>query len=382
MAGNRAAAPPRPLEAGDIVITYSRYLGEWSAAQIIALGAEFHPDAVAVLELDWSGPQPTDTCQIEKAPPLRLTHHAHRGGLSYYNVDWVLPKSYLVVGNLPLRHTERSDSYVGSWRVGYQLALQRSWDRGEADFSDPAAVKCTGAELDELLTGPVQPEVLDLKVSDVEALDCVQFVRTFPMLEALSLAGALGTLHRAESLNRLAELKTLFIRDLFGMTEHDILDPAKLVRLEMLGLYSVPMDYARASRNVWSKQVPAGVSLEVRQPREPACVAENRDNPLRDWDGREHISSRAYSRSVKQFQLTCRAVLAAEAAGAESQAFEEIGRDFGTAFNALDKRRMFIETEEREELFKALRLLAEQYCSDAAGVTQALHAGVEAVRDW
>lgn len=370
------------MDAGDVVVAYSRHLGEWSAAQITALGAEFGPASAAVLELNWSGPEPKDLREIQHALPRRLTHHAHWGRLSYYNVGWVLPRRYRVLGKLPLLHSEPSNRYMGGWRVGFQLPLQRSWDRGEAEFVDPAAAICTGGELDELLDGPVRPDVLDLKVTDVETLDCAQLVRTFPRLDALSLTGSLGVLNQAASLNELVDLRELFVQDLFGMTEQDVLDPDQVLRLESLGLYSVPKAYARASRKMWSKQIAAGVALEVRQPRDETWVAENRDNPLRDWDGREHISASAYSRSVNQFRITRRAVLAAEAAGAGPEAFEALGRDFGLAFNTLDRRRMFIETVEREELFEALRRLAEEHCADAVGVTDALQAGVDAVRDW
>ena len=153
----------------------------------------FAPATAAVLELDWSGPEPGSVTELEHATPLRLTHHAHGGRLSYYNVDWVLPKSYRVLGRLPLLHTQPSNSYTGSWRVGYQLALQRSWDRSEAQMVDPAEITCTADELSQLLDGPARPDVLELEVGAVDELDCAELARTFPHLQSLSLTGKLGT---------------------------------------------------------------------------------------------------------------------------------------------------------------------------------------------
>lgn len=189
-------------------------------------------------------------------------------------------------------------------------------------------------------------------------------------------------LHHAGALNDLPQLQALTMRDLFGMTAQDVLNPDCLQRLERLLLYSVPKVYAQTTRKVWSKQIINGVALEVRQAREDAWVIENRDNPLRDWDGREHISSSAYKHTVEQLRLTRQALRAAADAGGRREAYEVIGRDFGIAINKIDRRRQFIETVQREELFAALQHLAEAHCTQTAVAGEALHNVLEAVRDW
>ncbi|GAA3432783.1 hypothetical protein [Kutzneria kofuensis] len=58
--------------------------------------------------------------------------------------------------------------------------------------------------------------------------------------------------------------------------------------------------------------------------------------------------------------------------------------EYGEAFNKLDGRRPFIETEEREELFDALDHAVSQAAGDRdlAWARERLAAGVDSVRDW
>src|SRR5215468_10446564 len=102
-----------------IVVCRHDVLGEWAAAQI----TEIDPDwrKVGVLELDWSGPEPSTVDDVGTVGALRLTHHSWGGRLSHTNCDWVLPRSYRVIGSMPLVHDRRANSYMGRWRVGDQL---------------------------------------------------------------------------------------------------------------------------------------------------------------------------------------------------------------------------------------------------------------------
>jgi hypothetical protein len=123
--------------------------------------------------------------------------------------------------------------------------------------------------------------------------------------------------------------------------------------------------------------------------RTPEWLAENLDNPLRDWDGREHISAAKFRKSVAQYKITRQAVLAAIAdlrAGGLKARVLELGRDFGQAFNKLAKSDDFIETEEREELFAALMAIPKASGSlsdeEAKEVGDVLAQGLDETRDW
>jgi hypothetical protein len=380
----RRRTPPRPLGVGDIVTGYSRHLREWTVAQITNLDEA--QATAGVLELNWSGPRPSTVEDLGDVKPLVLTHHSHFGGLSYRNVTWLLPRGYHVIGHLPLLVDAPSNSY-GGWPWGLQLSLQRRWDSGDhGNWSDPSELALSAADATRLFSEQrqAQLDILALRVHSIDELDCQPLVVHFPNLIQLQLHGRLGTLHNAGHLNHLNALRWLSIYDLFGMTAGEILQPASAPELEMLELYSIPKEYADASRARWKKEIPNGTDVTITSARKPGWLAENRNNPLRGWDGDEHVSRAIYIKSVAQYKLTRKAVQASLARHTDPDELHQIGRDFGLAFNKIDARDRFIETVEREDLFAALGFIANELAnaSDFETVKAALQDGTNAVRDW
>ncbi len=256
-------------------------------------------------------------------------------------------------------------------------------DPGARTFSDEDFLHEVGGR-----PGP-DGEVYDIKITVVDTLDCSRLVSAYPGLKRPTLHGEFGSLTNAESLNQLAALQRLSISNLFGMTSMDRLTPERVTHLEKLSLFSVPAEYAIATRATWRKEIPNGTDMDIRAPRKPDWVAENRDNPLRDWDGREHISTARFKNAVAQYKVTRRAVLAElrapETADQLSRLFS-LGREYGEAFNHMDSRNSFIETVEREDLFDALAGIvktAEQELGlDLAWADEHLVKGLESVRNW
>ncbi|WP_374776986.1 hypothetical protein OG756_33730 [Streptomyces sp. NBC_01310] len=382
----RRDQPPRPVAVGDVVAVYSDALGAWTASQVT--GIDVAEKCAAVLELDWSGPEPATVADLGDVQPLRLTHHSWGGKLSHCNRSWVLPRSFTVIGSLPSLVTAPSYSYASVWGRGEQLALQRHWDSGDReDWNAPYALTCTADELAaEHTRGIVRAGVKHLTVRGITRLDCARLVSAFPDLTRLSLSGNLGTLTSAAALNQLARLQALTVSELFGMDASDCLLPRHVPEVEEVSLYGIPADYAAAMRKAWRSHVRHGVELDVRGARKPEWLAANAANPLRDWDGREHIPRTAYRKAVAQYEATRDAFLVEVTGGEDHGNIVEIGRAFGTAFNALDSRSPFIETVEREELFDALDFLADE-AQTAAGreltaARAALIEGANSSRDW
>ncbi|MFF3216952.1 hypothetical protein ACFYYB_40810 [Streptomyces sp. NPDC002886] len=382
----RRDQPPRPVAVGDVVAVYSEALGAWTASQVT--GIDVAQKCAAVLELDWSGPKPETVADLGDVQPLRLTHHSWGGKLSHCNRSWVLPRSFTVIGSLPSLVTAPSYSYASVWGRGEQLTLQRHWDSGDReDWDAPYALTCTAEELSaEHTCGVVRAGVKHLTVRGITRLDCARLVSAFPDLTRLSLSGNLGTLTSAAALNQLPRLQALTISELFGMDASDCLLPRHVPEVEEVSLYGIPADYAAAMRKTWRPHVRHGVELDVRGARKPEWVDANAANPLRDWDGREHIPRTAYRKAVAQYKATRDAFLAEVTGGEGHGNIVEIGRTFGAAFNALDSRTPFIETVEREELFDALDFLADE-AQTAAGrnltaARAALIEGANSSRDW
>jgi hypothetical protein len=180
----------------------------------------------------------------------------------------------------------------------------------------------------------------------------------------------------------------LTISNLFGMTRSDCLLPERVPNLEWLALHSVPREYGAAMRSAWRPELPKGCLTAITALCQPEWLADNLDNPLREWDGRGNISAAKFRKSVAQYRATRRAVLAAlaEAAPADLRArLVELGREYGAAFNALSRGNDFIETEEREELLAALMAIPAQSSlrsEEAAIAGEWLADGVDEVRDW
>ncbi|MGO1052450.1 hypothetical protein [Crossiella sp. CA198] len=371
-----SATPPRPLAPGDIVTAFSEHLGEWTAAQVTGLSPE--SQLAAVLELAWSGPEPATLADLGEVGPLRLTHHSWNGTLAHTNWEWVLPRSYRVIGSLPLLGPEATNSYSTGWYLGHQLDRQRRWDAQLTEEPvTPWAAEHTSAEVGQ---AEPDPGVRWLTVRDIEELDCAPLVTKFPHLQHLTLRGKLGLLRNAVALNELTGLRRLAVWELFGMTAAECLLPHRVPEIEAISLDGIPAEYATATRRKWKPEIPQGVHLDIRAARKPEWVAENRDNPLRDWDGRQGISPARYKKAIAQYKQTRRAVLAvlADPAADRPAQLAEIGREYGTRFNELDARSGFIETVEREELYAALAHLA----GGQRDVLALLAEGVEEVRDW
>lgn len=365
---------------------YSEALGAWTASQVTGLDAA--AKCAAVLELDWSGPEPAAVADLGDVQPLRLTHHNWSGKLSHCNHGWVLPRSFTVIGSLPPLVTEPSYSYGSAWGRGEQLARQRHWDGGDReDWHAPYALTYTADDLAaEHTRGVVRAGVKHLTVRGITRLDCTGLVAAFPDLTRLSLSGNLGTLTSAGALNHLPQLQALAITELFGMDASDCLLPRHLPELEEVSLYGIPADYAAAMRKAWRPHVRHGVELDVRGARKPEWVAANTAKPLRDWDGSEHIPRAAYRKAVAQYKATRDAFLAEVTGGEHHGNIAEIGHAFGVAFNAMDSRSRFIETVEREDLFDALDFLADEAQTvagrDLSAARAALIEGVDSSRDW
>jgi hypothetical protein len=383
MSPQHELSPPRPIAPGDVVAGYSDELGEWTAAQITGLNQ--NERTAGVVYLNWSGAEPSSLDELGPLEPLRLTHHAHRGQLEHCIVTWLLPRSCKVIGSAPVLVDGRSNSYAG-WQMGLHLDMQRRWDAGDRSWgARPWERTFSGAEFNTLMEPP--SGVWSLAVRDVVDLDGRRIVRLFPDLKRLMLFGKLGTFENADALNELGSLKGLLVANLFGMRAVDCPRPTSLEHLDSLWVYSVPAEYASAVRRAWTPEILNGTDLRVTSPRNPGWVAENRDNPLRDWDGREHISSGRYKKAVVQYRATRAAVLDALSNERVDVQLGLIGRAYGEAFNRLDgSRNHFIETEEREELFAALLATVDfaeatlgREFPDARGQ---LKEGLESVRSW
>ena len=76
------------------------------------------------------------------------------------------------------------------------------------------------------------------------------------------------------------------------------------------------------------------MDLRITKPRKPEWLAQNLDNPFRGWDGAEHIPASAAKKAANQYRKTRSHLMKLAAEPGENT---------------------FIETEERDEIYMALR---------------------------
>ncbi|MGL5810951.1 MAG: hypothetical protein ACRCYQ_13495 [Nocardioides sp.] len=390
MASPRRAGPPRPLDVGDIVVRFSDLLGEWTAAQITDVKHEWKE--VAVLELDWSGPEATGVHDLGDVEPLRYPFKKNGQWCVHSYCGWVLPRSFRIIGRLPPLTSERTTTGGTGWRLGDSLWKSRLWHSGVREKTQKrGSLHLRGPEARDLPTRTPDPAIRILDIyGDIGDLDANLVADLFPGLVELHISGDLGTLRNARTLGRLTSLRELMLYEVFGMTADDVVTPAEIGELEYIWLQGIPREYSAAMSKLWRPEAVNGTFLQIYEARRPDWIAENRDSPLRDWDGREELRPSVVKKAFEQCKTTRREVIELVKTGAGTDAITGrlagIGAEYAEAFNALDARWMFIETEERDELLEVLGHIAREAAAEAglaAGdLERALLRAANDARDW
>lgn len=379
-------SPPRPLAPGDVVATFSDELGGWTAAQITGINAKDR--VVGVLDLDWSGPEPSHVHDVMVGERLVGVGETRR-------LPWLLPKGYKVLGNTtPISGMSGFGTDV--WDTGWTLFERREQTRNHEWDQRTVKAHIGETRLDRLLGDSdfVDPRMLHLALTPGPitgpVVDCDRLVRGFPNLVSLTVFGIMARLHNAGALNRLGRLRLLDIEEAFGMRAHDAPDPDQLTRLEHLRFDSVPAEYASATWQRWRGAETEGIEVSIRRARTPRWVAQNGSNPLRAWDGREGITASSYARARAAWNRKTPAIMAALGDDLTNDRRErllrQLGLDFADAFDEVNLGSAFIESQERDELIDGLVNLVGQ-APVAPGVdrnhaTDVLLHAVNEARTW
>ena len=221
-----------------------------------------------------------------------------------------------------------------------------------------------------------------LSLSAMPAVDFAAVAERFPQLVELTVWGKPALASHLGSLARLERLRSFSAYELFGYGADDFPAPAQMPALSSLCLASLPADAAKAIKAGYKKAAALGLNLSVTRPRKPEWLAENLDNPFRDWDGREHISA-AYAKKAaqayKKLLATARTLDAAMDGGAAHAMAQEMVTAYVGVFNQIERRSNIIETVERDEIYVALeQVLAQVRLPEVA----ALYALFDRLRDF
>lgn len=190
-----------------------------------------------------------------------------------------------------------------------------------------------------------------LRLTGVGELDLAAVAGLFGEITALSVQGKPGFLVNFEGLGQMKRLRTLSFGDLFGYGEKETEILEKLPELRQLWMDSVPREAGLAVKKRFKNRLD---SLEVRKLRALEWMKENLDNPFRHWDGSDFVPKAAFKSASAQYVKTKKRLRQAQG----KEEIEAAVRDYGECFNRLNRRyEEFIETVEREDVFRALEQL-------------------------
>lgn len=195
--------------------------------------------------------------------------------------------------------------------------------------------------------------VKKLVLHDILEINVAEVAKCFPNLEELHMKGCPGIIKNMKMLGRLEELQVLSLEDLFGFGMEFLEEIGQLPMLRDLSCGSIPKDVGMEIKRQLKGKIDI---LSVTKLRDEDWLKENLNNPLRHWDGSEFIPSAAYKKAFQCYKDTKRQLLEA----VNRQEILHIVQEYTEQFNRLnEKYEEFIETEEREDIFAAMKQLYE-----------------------
>lgn len=195
-----------------------------------------------------------------------------------------------------------------------------------------------------------------LRCMEIAELDLAEVLKAYPMLRQLRLWGKPGMLSNFALLSRFTKLEGFTTVDLFGFSAADIPAPESMPSLNWFWMSSLPEDAAKRAKQLYKKRKEQGLDLWIQKARKLEWLAKNLDNPFRAWDGQENISAANAKKAADLYRRTRAGILklTGSSPGEAAPSAEALVRAYTEGFNKMDKRKYFIETVEREDIYSAL----------------------------
>ena len=169
------------------------------------------------------------------------------------------------------------------------------------------------------------PNLRGLHGIELKDFDLTGLASVHPHLKELRLWGAPGNLEHFCSVREFRELTHFSTFDLFGFGAADIPTPEQMPELRWFWMTSLPETAAKAAK----------------------------DNPFRGWDGAEHIPASAAKKAANQYRKTRSQLMKLASQPGENTQAQAL--DAVAAYTQTFNKMGFIETEERDEIYIALR---------------------------
>lgn len=217
-------------------------------------------------------------------------------------------------------------------------------------------------------------KVRQLNIEKIKTISMKDIVCQYPQIDKLALIGYPGIIKDFYMIKELKKLKSLVLVDMFGYSETDFAALDELQNLHYLNLESIPYEAGVYAKNVLKKKMDF---FRICKLRKKDWLEKNLENPLRHWDGDEFIPTEVYQAVEKQYKNTLEQFLAADS---KKDVYTAVQK-FAKTLNKLNQKYdLFIETQERDDLFEALETIYQHCVKKDLSVCKEV--SLEQVLDW
>ena len=193
-----------------------------------------------------------------------------------------------------------------------------------------------------------------LHIRSIMELDIEEVLSSYSGLLELRLWGKPGNLINFDKLSGFSKLRFFSTMELFGFSEKDIPEPECFPNLCSLWMDSLPEGAAKMVKKLYKNRAKEGLDLWITKARKPEWLAQNLDNPFRSWDGRDNVTPANAKKAADLYRKMRAEVVKHIEKSDITDYIEALVRTYAESFNKMDKRKYFITTIERDEVFDAL----------------------------
>lgn len=199
---------------------------------------------------------------------------------------------------------------------------------------------------------PGLKQIRRLQLFDCRDVDLSGIAKAYPHLESLDISGKAVALRQEGALAKLKFLEELRIHECYTMSVAAFPDPAEIPALESLEVDGVRAADAEALKAKYQSLE----ELSLRGKRTPEWIANNLENPFRDWS--DFFGSATGKKAMSAWN-TANNALGKLGKKANAKNSATILKAFVDTFNQLEEK-SGLETDQRETIYDAFMALTEE----------------------
>jgi len=205
-------------------------------------------------------------------------------------------------------------------------------------------------------------QLRNLRIANIVNIDLLKAIGANRAVEELHLHGKLGVISNLSALSTLKRLKRLQTYDVFGFVGADFPSPEELPSLNSIDMESLPDEAAQAIKEMYKPLKEKGLNLYISKTRKPEWLAENLDNPFRDWDGDELIPNSCAKKAFDTYKKTragLTKICQSQSKDVQAESLT-LCKAYIDVFNKIESKHGFIDTIFCEQIIEALNNLVSE----------------------